>query len=106
MRMSDWSADVCSSDLLDWEGYPTSNEAVVDSTLPEGMKEVELTVVPKLSVYEVHEGNPAYCVASNELVFRARMSTFDLMEATDDRLTILGRSPDPNEVAEIGRAHV
>lgn len=92
----DW---VYGLDALDWDGYPTSNEALIDSTLPEGMKEVELTVTPKLSVYEVNDGNPAHCVASNELVFRARMSSFDFMEATDDRLLILGRTPSSDEIA-------
>ncbi|MFF2485145.1 PIN domain-containing protein [Microbacterium sp. NPDC058062] len=92
----DW---VYGLDTFDWEGYPTSNDALVDSTLPEGLKDIELIVVPRLSVFEVSEGNPANCVASNELIFRARMSTFDFVEATDDRLTIIGQTPNPDELA-------
>ncbi|WJS89739.1 PIN domain-containing protein [Microbacterium testaceum] len=91
----DW---VYGLDAFDWEGFPTRNDALMDSTLPEGLKDIELTVVPKLSVYEVGEGNPANCIAANELVFRARMSTFDFVEATDDRLTIVGQTPNPDEL--------
>lgn len=92
----DW---VYGLDGFDWEGFPTSNEVVLDSTLPEGMREVNLTVVPMLNIFEVGEGNPARCIASNELIFRGWMSSFDFMEATDDRLSILDRTLKPSEVA-------
>lgn len=92
----DW---VYGLDNFDWDGYPTTNDALSGSTLPEGMKDIELTVVPMLSVLEIGDGNPARCHATNELIFRARMSTFDFMEWTDDRLSILGRTPNADELA-------
>lgn len=92
----DW---VYALDDYSWEGYPTSNDVVAGSTLPDGMEDVVVEVVPMLNVYEVGEGNPARCVASNELLFRARMSGFGFFESTDDRLTMIGNAPSSNDIA-------
>lgn len=94
--LMDW---VYGLDSFDWDGHPTSNEAVVGSTLPEGMKDVEVVVVPMLNVFEIGDENPARCVATNDLIFRARMSAISFVEATDDRLTMLGNAASKDDIA-------
>src|SRR3546814_7786145 len=107
MRISDWSSDVCSSDLLNWmRGMAAAGEQEnrADALALARLMRV-LDELPKPTIARIHGaafGGGVGLVACCDIAIGAEGAKFGL---TESRLGLLPAVISPY-VIEIGRAHV